>query len=98
MRKLDVADLKIEETQRAMKLQLETGVRDAGGGGDPYNTRSTGSSDPFKRGAIAGGGGDPYNQRSPGQPAAPAVKRPVPAPTVKKPGSSVLDQLTGKKK
>jgi hypothetical protein len=72
MRKLDVADLKIEETQRAMKLQVETGTRDAGGG--------------------------PYNQRSPAPSGAPTMKRPVPTAPVKKPGGSVLDQLTGRKK
>jgi hypothetical protein len=98
MRKLDVADLKIEETQRAMKLQVETGTRDAGGGSDPYNTRSNASTDPSKRGPIAGGGGDPYNQRSPAQSGAPTMKRPVPTAPVKKPGGSVLDQLTGRKK
>ena len=43
MKKLDVGDLKIEETNRsAPKLSLETSGRDKGGGFDPYNQRGSG--------------------------------------------------------
>jgi hypothetical protein len=41
MRKLDLGELSIEETQRAIKAMKPVG-RDAGGGGDPYNTRGAG--------------------------------------------------------
>lgn len=43
MKKLGVADLKIEETRRdAPKLSLEKAGRDQGGGFDPYNQRGSG--------------------------------------------------------
>lgn len=38
MRRLDVADLQIQEPSR---LSLSIAGRDAGGGGDPYNSRCT---------------------------------------------------------
>lgn len=41
MRKLQVTELSIEETQRAIKAMKPIG-RDPGGGGDPYNTRGAG--------------------------------------------------------
>lgn len=40
MKKLEVGDLQIEETQRARALQPLG--RDVGGGGDPYNQRGSG--------------------------------------------------------
>jgi len=92
MRKLDVPSLSIEQTQRSLKA-LEIALCDAGGGSDPYNTRSATSGDPFKRVAS---GGNPYDRGALPTPA--ASKRPVPAAPVKKPTTSVLDQLTGKKK
>jgi hypothetical protein len=43
MKKLEVADLKIEDTRRdAPKLTLEKAGRDVGGGFDPYNQRGSG--------------------------------------------------------
>jgi hypothetical protein len=42
MKKLDIADLKIEETQRAMRALAAPQGRDVGGGGDPYNQRGSG--------------------------------------------------------
>ena len=43
MKKLGVADLKIEETKRDMpQLSLEKAGRDKGGGFDPYNQRGSG--------------------------------------------------------
>jgi len=43
MKKLELGDLKIEETSRsAPKLSLETSGRDKGGGFDPYNQRGSG--------------------------------------------------------
>lgn len=105
MRKLSIEDLAIEQTQRSMKAVVEPGGRDAGGGGDPYNQRkdaghasqqySRSGGNPYDSSAS----GDPYNQRA-------AAKRPVPPanrpaadrPAVQAPSSSVLDQLTGKKK
>lgn len=43
MKKLDVADLKIEDTRRdAPVLSLEKAGRDKGGGFDPYNQRGSG--------------------------------------------------------
>jgi hypothetical protein len=91
MRKLEVADLKIEDTLRTAQPQAPVGS-----GGDPYNTRAA-PQDPFRRGAIPGGGGDPYNQR-PATAGTSASRRPAPGDPPKKPGSPVLDQLTGKKK
>lgn len=40
MRKLSIDDLEIAQTQRSMKAVVEEKARDAGGGGDPYNTRA----------------------------------------------------------
>jgi hypothetical protein len=42
MKKLEVADLKIEETSKTPKLSLEAAGRDTGGGFDPYNQRGSG--------------------------------------------------------
>jgi hypothetical protein len=42
MKKLSIADLKIEETQRAVRAIAEPVGRDVGGGGDPYNQRGSG--------------------------------------------------------
>lgn len=55
MQKLDVADLKIEETQRALKT-LQPQGRDVGGGGDPYNQRGSGQrpGEAAKRQGITG--------------------------------------------
>lgn len=98
MRKLDVGDLKIEETQRAVKAMESP--RDAGG--DPYNQRKNPSDsyNPYnphgKAPPPAVPGGDPYNTRATPKPAG-TIKRPPPAP-VTKPAGSVLDQLMGKKK
>lgn len=41
MKKLEIDDLKIEETQRAVRALAPVG-RDVGGGGDPYNQRGSG--------------------------------------------------------
>lgn len=92
MRKLEVPSLSLEQTQRSLKA-LEIAPRDADGGGDPYNTRKIPSGDPFRRPAA---GGNPYDRGALPTPA--ANKRPAPAAPVKKSSSSVLDQLTGKKK
>jgi hypothetical protein len=55
MRKLDVGELSIEETHRAIKAMKPVG-RDAGGGGDPYNTRGAGkrTGEAAKRQGITG--------------------------------------------
>lgn len=73
LQKLDLDALSIEETQRGMK-QMQPQGRDAGGGGDPYNTRGAGkrTGEAAKRQGITG--------------------------AADRPRSSVLDQLTGKKK
>lgn len=42
MKKLEVAELKIDETAKTPKLSLETSGRDKGGGFDPYNQRGSG--------------------------------------------------------
>jgi hypothetical protein len=42
MKKLEVADLKIEDTIRPTELKLEVSGRDKGGGFDPYNQRGSG--------------------------------------------------------
>ena len=105
MRKLSIDDLAIEQTQRSMKAVVEPASRDAGGGGDPYNQRkdaghasqqySRSGGNPYESGAS----GDPYNQRATPRRPAPPLNRPAPdKPAVKSPTSSVLDQLTGKKK
>jgi hypothetical protein len=92
MRKLEVADLKIEDTLRTAQPQAPVG-----GGGDPYNTRAA-TQDPFRHGAIPGGGGDPYNQRPTATAGSSPSRRPAPGSSPKKSGGAVLDQLTGKKK
>jgi hypothetical protein len=42
MKKLEIDDLKIEETQRAVRSLAQPVGRDVGGGGDPYNQRGSG--------------------------------------------------------
>ena len=42
MKKLSIDDLKIEETQRAVRALAKPVGRDVGGGGDPYNQRGSG--------------------------------------------------------
>ena len=57
MKKLGVADLKIEETRRdAPVLSLEKAGRDKGGGFDPYNQRGSGKreGEAAKRQGITG--------------------------------------------
>jgi hypothetical protein len=55
MRKLEVGELSIEETQRAIKAMKPIG-RDQGGGGDPYNTRGAGkrTGEAAKRQGVTG--------------------------------------------
>lgn len=100
MRKLDVSGLSIEQTQRSLKAVQPPSGAGTAGGGDPYNQhRNQVNEDPLKR-AVPGG--DPYNRVN--APKATSMHRPAPksgapAPApVKKPGSSVLDQLLGRKK
>jgi hypothetical protein len=97
MRKLDVSGLSIEQTQTSLKA-MEEPAREPAGGSDPYNQHRPQTGDPFKRNAATGS--DPYNRGNLNTPQAsrPAPKGPVPAQSVKKPGNSVLDQLTGRKK
>jgi hypothetical protein len=98
MRKLNIDDLAIAQTQRSLKAVVEPSARDAGGGGDPYNQRKD-AGHPSQQFSRSGGNpydfgasGDPYNQRA-------TPKRPAPdKPGVKASAGSVLDQLTGKKK
>ena len=92
MRKLDVSELSIEQTQRSLKaMQPPTG---AGAGGDPYNQhRNQVNKDPLKRSVSEG---DPYNRVSTPKSAPmrrPVPKAPAPAPA-KKPGGSVLDSCS----
>ena len=42
LKKLEVADLQIEDTKREPKLALKDSGRDKGGGFDPYNQRGSG--------------------------------------------------------
>jgi hypothetical protein len=42
LKKLEVSDLKLEETNRTPKLSLKEAGRDKGGGFDPYNQAGTG--------------------------------------------------------
>lgn len=42
MKKLEVAELKIEDTLRPTEIKLEVAGRDKGGGFDPYNQRGSG--------------------------------------------------------
>ena len=62
MRKLDFGDLKIEETQRSVKVMQPVG-RDQGGGGDPYNTRGAGqrTGEAAKRQGVTGSADRPRN-------------------------------------
>lgn len=96
MRKLDVSGLSIEQSQCTLKaLQPPAAVQ--ADSGDPYNQhRNQVNADPLKRAVPSG---DPYNRAGSSR-AAPPVHRPAPkaAPAPKKSGSSVLDQLLGRKK
>lgn len=99
MRKLEVSELSIEQTQRSLKaMQPPTGAG-AGGGSDPYNQhRNQMNTNPLKRATSEG---DPYNRVSTPKSAPmqrPVPKAPAPAAPAKKPGGSVLDQLLGRKK
>ena len=96
MRKLDVSGLSIEQTQRELKA-MEPAMRQEKGS-DPYNQHRPQPGDPFKRNAAAGS--DPYNKAvsSSSPTRRPPPKAPQTAAPAKKPGSSVLDQLLGKKK
>jgi hypothetical protein len=51
MEKLDIADLKIEETARTLKAPVPKG-REMGGGSDPYNQRTSGSGPADKTKAL----------------------------------------------
>jgi len=42
LKKLEVADLKIEDSHKAPEIKLEEAGRDKGGGFDPYNQRGSG--------------------------------------------------------
>lgn len=96
MRKLEVSGLSIEQTQRELKA-MEPVVREEKGS-DPYNQHRPPPGDPFKRNSAAGS--DPYNKATMSSAATrrPPPKAPAAAAPAKKPGSSVLDQLLGKKK
>jgi hypothetical protein len=98
MRKLEVSGLSIEQTQTSFKAMETPPAHDTAGGSDPYNQHRAQVGDPFKRNAASGS--DPYNRGNLNTVSRqrPAPKSPVPEQPVKKPGSSVLDQLTGKKK
>jgi len=98
MRKLDVTGLSIEQTQTSLKAMEAPPARDTGGGNDPYNQHRAQTGDPFRRNSASGS--DPYDRGNLNTVShqRPAPKTPVPAQPVKKPGNSVLDQLTGKKK
>jgi hypothetical protein len=63
MKKLDVADLKIEETQRAMRALTTPQGRDVGGGGDPYNQRGSGQrpGEAAERQGVTGSADRPRN-------------------------------------
>ena len=98
MRKLDVTGLSIEQTQTSLKAMEAPPARDPGGGSDPYNQHRAPTGDPFRRNAASGS--DPYDRGNLNTVShqRPAPRTPVPAQPVRKPGNSVLDQLTGKKK
>ena len=56
LKKLEVSDLKIEDTVRPPQLKLEVSGRDKGGGFDPYNQRGSGKreGEAAKRQGITG--------------------------------------------
>ena len=62
MKKLEIDDLKIEETQRAVRAIAPVG-RDVGGGGDPYNQRGSGQR-PGEAGQRQGVTGSPDRPRN----------------------------------
>jgi hypothetical protein len=103
MRKLEVTELKIEETQRSMQLAA---APENAAAGDPYNQRVDGPGqtyNPYNPHATPPAGkqpsGDPYNTRGEPPRTAGTFKRPPPSQApVKKAGGSVLDHLLGKKK
>jgi hypothetical protein len=64
MKKLSIDDLKIEETQRAVRALAQPVGRDVGGGGDPYNQRGSGQR-PGEAGQRQGVTGSPDRSRNP---------------------------------
>jgi hypothetical protein len=56
LKKLEVSDLKIDDTARSPELKLEVAGRDKGGGFDPYNQRGSGKreGEAAKRQGITG--------------------------------------------
>jgi hypothetical protein len=62
MKKLDINDLKIEETQSAIRALAQPVGRDVGGGGDPYNQRGSGQR-PGEAGQRQGVTGSPDRPR-----------------------------------
>ena len=63
MKKLEIDDLKIEETQRAVRALAQPQGRDVGGGGDPYNQRGSGQR-PGEAGQRQGITGSPDRPRN----------------------------------
>ena len=62
MKKLEVSDLKLDETQRSVPALKPVG-RDVGGGGDPYNQRGSGQrpGEAAKRQGVTGSPDRPRN-------------------------------------
>jgi len=63
MKKLSIDDLRIEETQRAVRSLAQPVGRDVGGGGDPYNQRGSGQrpSEAAQRQGVTGSPDRPRN-------------------------------------
>ena len=75
LKRLEVPELKVEDTQKNNELSLESD-RDAGGGYNPYGGSTSGGRSTFSRGggnagnSNLGGGYDPYGKgvtRKPGR-------------------------------
>jgi hypothetical protein len=63
MKKLSIDDLKIEETQTALRALAQPVGRDAAGGGDPYNQRGSGQrpGEAAQRQGVTGSADRPRN-------------------------------------
>jgi hypothetical protein len=63
MKKLSIDDLKIEETQSALRALAQPVGRDAAGGGDPYNQRGSGQrpGEAAQRQGVTGSADRPRN-------------------------------------
>ena len=66
LKRLEVPELKMEDTQPNKELSVEAD-RDSGGGYDPYGGSTAGKSGSSRGNSGLGGGYDPYGRSTPGK-------------------------------